>query len=210
MSAAGGSAARWGQELRAGARRGPWRRLLTVLGVKAHTRRADAHAAACDAGAAGEARTALLLAPLQAAGWRVLHDRRIPGARRANADHIVITPAARVYVVDSKLWSAKWPVHAEGGRLTHGDAARGGDRSRSVRSLLFETQLVERALEWPVQPLMVIHNAPVAGGRFVVSGIPVVPATMLVHALVLNERARDPRAVLLAERAERVLPPYRA
>jgi hypothetical protein len=140
-------------------------------------------------------------------GWKVLHDRQIPGARTANADHIVITPAARVYVVDSKLWSARQDrvVHARGGRLMHGQA----DRSRSVRSLLFETHLVERALEWPVQALMVIHNAPVAGGRFVVEGIPVMPATMLVQALVLNERARDPRAVLLGERAERVLPPYR-
>ena len=207
MSAAGGSAARWGQELRAGARRGPWRSLLSLLGVKAHTRRADAQAAACDAGAAGEARTAALLAPLEAAGWRVLHDRQIPGARTANADHIVITPAARVYVVDSKLWSARQNrvVHARGARLMHGQA----DRSRSVRSLLFETQLVERALEWPVQALMVIHNAQVAGGRFVVEGIPVLPAEMLVQALVLNDGVRDPRALLLAERAGRVLPPYR-
>jgi hypothetical protein len=209
VSAAGGSVGRWGQELREDARRGPWRRLLTLLGVKAHTRRADAQAAACEAGAVGEARTAALLAPLQAAGWRVLHDRRIPGARRANADHIVITPAARVYVVDSKLWSAKWPVHAEGGRLTHGDAARGGDRSRSVRSLLFETKLVERALGHPVQPLMVMHNAPIVGGRLVVEGIPVMPAGMLVQALVFNDGVRDPGALLLAERADRVLPPYR-
>jgi hypothetical protein len=135
VSAAGGSVGRWGQELRADARRGPWRSLLTLLRVKAHTRRADAQAAACDAGAVGEARTAALLAPLQAAGWRVLHDRRIPGADRANADHIVISPAARVYVVDSKLWSANEPVHAPGGHLMHGSESR----ARSVRSLLFET-----------------------------------------------------------------------
>jgi hypothetical protein len=32
---------------------------------------------------------------------------------------------------------------------------------------------------------------------------------MLVQALVFNDGARDPRALLLAERAERVLPPYR-
>lgn len=205
MSAAGGSAARWGQQLRADARRGPWRRLLTVLGVKAHTRRADAQAAACDAGAVGEARTAVLLAPLQAAGWKVLHDRRIPGAERANADHIVISPAARVYVVDSKLWSAKWPVHAQGGRLMHGSVSR----AKSVRSLLFETDLVAKALGCPVQPLMVVHNAPVAGGRFKVEEVPVLPAHMLVQALVLNDGARDSGARLLAERAERVLPPYR-
>jgi hypothetical protein len=170
-----------------------------------HTRRADAQAASCDAGALGEARTAVLLAPLEAAGWRVLHDRRIPGARTANADHIVITPAARVYVVDSKLWSAKWPVHVRGGRLMHGQA----DRSRAVKSLLFETGLVEKALEWPVQALMVVHNAPIAEGRFVVEGIPVLPAGMLVQALVMNDGVRDPRAVLLGERAGRVLPPYR-
>jgi hypothetical protein len=205
VSAAGGSAARWGAQLRADARRGPWRRLLTLLGVKAHTRRADAQAADCDAGAVGEARTAALLAPLQAAGWRVLHDRRIPGARRANADHIVISPAGRVYVVDSKLWTANERVHAPSGHLMHGSASR----AQSVRSLLFETKLVERALGHSVQPLMVMHNAPIVGGRLVVEGIPVMPASMLVQALVFNDGARDPGALLLAERADRVLPPYR-
>lgn len=174
MSAAGGSVGSWGQQLRADARRGPWRRLLTML---------------------------------EDAGWRVLHDRRIPGARRANADHIIITPAARVYVVDSKLWSGKpgRAVHVRGGRLMHGTQ----DRSQSVRSLLFETGLVEKALEWPVQALMVVHNAPVARGRFVVEGIPVLPASMLVQALVLNDGVRDPRAVLLRERAEGLFLPYR-
>jgi hypothetical protein len=146
----------------------------------------------------------MLLAPLQAAGWKVLHDRRIPGAQRANVDHIVITPAARVYVVDSKLWSAKWPVHVRGGRLMHGEA----DRSRSVRSLLFETGLVARALGCSVNPLIVMHNAPVAGGSFKVDDIPVLPADSLVQALVLNDGVRDPGVLLLAERAERVLPRY--
>lgn len=205
MSAAGGSVGRWGEELREDARRGPWRSLLTLLGVKAHTRRADAQAAACDAGAIGEARTAALLAPLQAAGWRVLHDRRIPGADRANADHIVISPAARVYVVDSKLWTANERVHAPDGHLMHGSDSR----AQSVRSLLFETKLVERALGHPVQPLMVMHNAPIVGGRLVVEGIPVMPASMLVQALVFNDGVRDPGALPLAERADRVLPPYR-
>lgn len=191
--------------MREDARRGPWRSLLTLLGVKAHTRRADAQAAACDAGAIGEARTAALLAPLQAAGWRVLHDRRIPGADRANADHIVISPAARVYVVDSKLWTANERVHAPDGHLMHGSDSR----AQSVRSLLFETKLVERALGHPVQPLMVMHNAPIVGGRLVVEGIPVMPASMLVQALVFNDGVRDPGALPLAERADRVLPPYR-
>jgi len=57
--------------------------------------------------------------------------------------------------------------------------------------------------------LMVVHNAAVAGGRFKVQEVPVLPAHMLVQALVLNDGGREPGARLLAERAERVLPPYR-
>jgi hypothetical protein len=178
--------------------------VLAALGVTVHTRRADARAAACDAGAVGEARTAVLLAPLELCGWWVLHDRRIPGARRANADHVVISPAARVYLVDSKLWSAKWPVHLEGDRLMHGRV----DRSRVVASLLYETDLAGRALGVVVQPLMAVHNATVAGGGFYVEGIPVLPAAALEQALVFNEGPRDPGAAALAVRAAQILPPY--
>lgn len=210
MSAAGDSAARWGQQLRDDARRGPWLRLLSLLGVTAHTRVADAQAASCDAGALGEQRTAVLLAPLVHAGWEILHDRRIPGARTANADHILISPGGRVFVVDSKLWSAKRKgnglVREQGGRLWHGD--RYADKA--IDSLLFETSLVSRALGVEVQPVVAVHNAPVAGGGFFVREIPVVSADRLVTVLVGNDGARDAAgAWLLAERAKGVLPPYR-
>lgn len=204
MSAAGGSVSRWGREQRAAARRGPWRLLLAWLGLSRAARRADARAAACEAGAVGEQRTAVLLQALEARGWVVLHDRAIPGARSANADHVLISPGARVFLVDSKLWSGQWPVHGEGGRLWHGRAAR----DQSVRSVRYEAGLVGRAVGVDVQPVIAVHNAAVDGGGFVVEGVPVVPADRLVEVLAGNDRPRRPGAVRLAERAAVVLPEY--
>ncbi|MFF8910593.1 nuclease-related domain-containing protein [Streptomyces olivaceoviridis] len=205
MSAAGGSATRWGEEQQAAARKGLWRKLLAILGLSPAARRADARAANCEAGAVGEQRTAALLQPLEAAGWTVLHDRSIPGARRANADHVLVSPGARVFLVDSKLWSSRYPVHAAGGTLWHGRV----DRSRSVTSVLYETDLVARAVRVPVQPVIAMHNAPVNGNGFFVQGVPVVPASRLVEVLVGNDGPRSLAAGRLAETAVRTLPPYR-
>lgn len=205
MTAAGESVGRWAEQQRADARRGVWRRLLTALGVTVHTRVADAQAASCDAGRVGERWTAVLLQPLEAVGWIVLHDRQIPGAHSANADHVVISPGARVFLVDSKLWSKRGTVHVRDGQLWHGEWQRG----RSVRSLLFEAGLVERALRVPVQPLIAVHNAPVQDGGFFVEGIPVVPAARLEQVLCMNDGPRDAGARRLAVQAARVLPRYR-
>lgn len=88
---AGGSAARWGQEQRAAARRGLWRRLLAWAGLNPAARRADALAARTALGAEWEQHTAAMLAPLEAAGWRLLHDRALPGSS-ANLDHVLVSP----------------------------------------------------------------------------------------------------------------------
>ncbi|MFD8839798.1 nuclease-related domain-containing protein [Streptomyces griseofuscus] len=207
---AGGSAARWGEEQRRAARKGVWRWLLAALGLSPAARRADARAADCVAGSVGEQRTAVLLQPLEDAGWTVLHDRAIPGARRANADHVLVSPGGRLFMVDSKLWSRKWPVHATGGQLWHGQAARGeADRTQSVRSVLYETDLVARAVGVRVQPVIAVHNAPVSGDGFFVQGVPVVPAGRLVEVLVGNDGPRDrAAAVVLARKAAAVLPPH--
>lgn len=204
MSAAGRSAERWAVQLRQDARRGLWRRLLAWLGWSPAVRRADAQAAHCEAGAKGEQMTAVLLRPLEAAGWTVLHDRAIPGAKRANADHVLVSPGARVFVVDSKLWSARWPVHGEGGRLWHGSHARDG----SVRAVVFEADMVARALAVPVQPVIAVHNADVAGGGFMVGGVPVVPAGRLVEVLVGNDGPRAADASWLGKLAAQRLPAY--
>lgn len=202
---AGGSAERWAAQLRADARRGLWRRILAWAGLSPSVRRVDAQATACDAGAVGEQRTAELLRPLEREGWTVLHDRALPGARTANADHVLISPGARVFLVDSKLWSGRYPVHVRAGRLRHGKL----DRGQAVRSLQFETELVARALRAPVQAVIAVHNAPVADGGFMVGDIPVVPAGRLVEVLRGNDGPQNPGALWLAQHADRALPRYR-
>jgi hypothetical protein len=56
-------------------------------------------------GAAGERRTARLLAPLEHHGWAVLHNLAIPGTQ-ANIDHLVIGPGG-VLVIDSKQYRGR-------------------------------------------------------------------------------------------------------
>src|SRR5215217_3420813 len=56
-------------------------------------------------GAAGERRTARLLAPLERRGWAVLHDLAIPGSQ-ANIDHLVIGPGG-VVVIDTKQYRGR-------------------------------------------------------------------------------------------------------
>lgn len=67
---------------------------------------ADARAAASRYGvaAATEQRTARALAPLAAAGYHLLADRRWPGSRRAQVDMVVVGPGG-VFVVDTKAWA---------------------------------------------------------------------------------------------------------
>lgn len=206
---AGSSAERWAAQLRADARRGLWRRVLAWLGLSSEARRADAHATDCEAGAKGEQWTADLLQPLEAHGWTVLHDRAIPGARKANADHVLVSPGARVFLVDSKLWSSRYPVHEAGGTLWHGEAGRTeADRSGSIRSVLYEAELIGRALGVPVQPVISVHNAAVDGGGFMVGGVPVLPAGRLVEVLAGNDGPPAAGAAWLAQLAVQRLPEY--
>lgn len=204
MSAAGGSAAREAAAIRAHARRGVWRRVLAALGVTTHTRRADAQARAWDAGAHGEAATQTLLSALERTGWTVLHDRAIPGAHSANADHVLVSPGARVFVVDSKQWTSQHPVHEEGGSLWHGT----WNRDKAIRNALFEAGLVARVLGVPVQALIAVHNAPVDGDGLIVGDVPVVPAARLVELLRANDGPRQAGAAWLGNLAAQRLPEY--
>ncbi|MDN4159981.1 nuclease-related domain-containing protein [Nocardioides abyssi] len=60
-------------------------------------------------GAEGEEATARALEVLPAAEWTVFHDRRWPGRRLANVDHVVVGPPG-VFVIDSKNWTGKVEV----------------------------------------------------------------------------------------------------
>ena len=56
-------------------------------------------------GAEGESATADVLDGLPAA-WTALHDRRWPGRRLANVDHVVLGPGG-IFVIDSKKWAGR-------------------------------------------------------------------------------------------------------
>ena len=68
-------------------------------------------------GAAGERRTARLLAPLERRGWAVLHDLAIPGTQ-ANIDHLVIGPGG-VVAIDTKQYRGRLQLDPDG-LLWHG------------------------------------------------------------------------------------------
>lgn len=204
---AGQSAGQRAAALRAQAvPRGLKRRFLALVGMDRAGARLEAEARSWDAGEEGERRTReLLKATLVLEGWGVLHDRRIPGLDRANADHVVIAPSGRVFMPDSKLWARQYRVRPVGDRLMHGSRAC----DRDVDSVLREARMVGKALGTEVTPLIVVHNAPVDGAGFVLRGVPVVPADRLVELLRRNAGRPDLNAAReMALRADAKLPRY--
>ncbi|WP_169814073.1 nuclease-related domain-containing protein [Actinomadura kijaniata] len=164
-------------------------------------------------GAAGERKTARLLGPLERRGYTVLHDRAIPRSR-ANIDHLVITPAGTVIVVDSKNWARKKII--KGGQ--RGGWVRVG-RTRGdtvVGSALYETRRVReelaRALGAPVevQAVLAVHGGKLPSWRRItVQGVPLLRARQVPTWITSHTPASDPvRAELLAEISERTFPPY--
>ncbi|MFJ2202426.1 nuclease-related domain-containing protein [Streptomyces violaceusniger] len=203
---AGSSAGQRAAALRAQAvPRGLRRRFLAVVGMDRQGARLNAEAGRWAAGEEGERRTAEMLVPLGQEGWAGFYDRRIPGLDRANADHVLVSPGARVFMPDSKLWHARARVRVVRGCLVHGDV----DKDRQVDGVLTEAEMVGKALGVPVTPIIAVHNAPVDGGGFVLRGVPVIPADRLVELLRRNAGAPNPaEARRLALLADRVLPRY--
>ena len=99
-------------------------------------------ASAWQRGAAGERRTARLLAPLERHGWAVLHDLAIPGSQ-ANLDHVVIGPGG-VFVIDSKHYRGRLQLDPSG-RLWHGRYPL----TPALRAVEFEADQVARVLADP-------------------------------------------------------------
>jgi hypothetical protein len=91
--------------------------LVLVAGLGAVALAWPSRAGRWAAGAAGERRTAAALEGVEADGYDVLHDVRLPG-RRWNLDHVLLGPAG-VVVVDSKQWrrptrvARRWPKVVE-------------------------------------------------------------------------------------------------
>jgi hypothetical protein len=142
-------------------------------------------------GAAGERHVARLLAPLDAHGWTVLHDLRVPRST-ANIDHLVIGPPG-VFVVDAKHYSGTLYL-ARDGRLWHGRYPL----AAALSATRWEADKVQATLgvaDIDVVPIVAVVGAPVPFGQVSIHGIPVVAAASLPGML----RALPP--VLASERA---------
>jgi hypothetical protein len=141
-------------------------------------------------GAAGERHVARLLAPLEAHGWTVLHDLRVPRSA-ANIDHLVIG-APGVFVIDAKHY--RGPLHlAHDGGLWHGRYPLAAALS-ATRWEADKTQATLGVPDVDVVPIVAVVGAPVPFGQVSIHGIPVVGA----HSLPGMLRALPP--VLAPER----------
>jgi Nuclease-related domain len=149
-------------------------------------------------GAAGERRTARLLAPLERHGWVVLHDLAVPGSR-ANLDHLVIGPGG-VFVIDSKQYRGRLQLDPTG-RLWHGRYPL----APTLRAVSFEADQAAQVLTDPgvaVVPIVAVHGAQVPWGKVVMDGVPVVPARRLPGMLRALPAVLGPeRVAALADQA---------
>jgi Nuclease-related domain len=149
-------------------------------------------------GAAGERRTARLLAGLERHGWVVLHDLALPGSR-ANLDHLVIGPGG-VFVIDSKQYRGHLLLDRSG-RLWHGRYPL----APTLRAVSFEADRAAQALPDPgmaVVPIVAVHGAQVPWGKVVTHGVPVVAAKRLPRMLRQLPAVLGPeRVAALADQA---------
>ncbi|MFF2940229.1 nuclease-related domain-containing protein [Streptomyces niveus] len=177
---AGSSAAAQARRLRS-----PVVRLADLVGIQtARGREADQWAA----GAVGEKRTKARIKPLTREGWTVLHDRALP-VTSANVDHLLVSPAGVVIVLDSKKWAASDPLTVESGRLMHGNS----DVTDRLNGLRRQTRTVARTLGCPAIPLVSMEGPALVGGGLVLDGIRIIPADSILP--VLRSIARRHRAV---------------
>jgi hypothetical protein len=130
-------------------------------------------------GAAGERRTARVLAALERHGWAVLHDLAVPGSR-ANIDHLVIGSGG-VFVIDSKQYRGRVQLDRSG-RLWHGRYPL----APTLQTVSFEADQAALVLTDPdvvVVPVMAVHGTQVPWSKVVVNGVRVVPARQLPSML---------------------------
>jgi hypothetical protein len=186
------------------------------VGANPDAVRADAVAARWERGADAERETARLLRALRWRGWRILHDRRLPGHGRANVDHVLVSPCGTaVVVLDTKAWRRTWDTKLVGVRVHCGRE----DRHREVEKVAGYAATVGRLLGMPagsVWPLLVVHGSPIVGGRLDVrvagwAG----PVWVLGPGLLVSTLRAAPkewrlwRAGRLAARVREALPAYR-
>jgi hypothetical protein len=149
-------------------------------------------------GAAGERRTARLLAPLERRGWAVLHDLAIPGTQ-ANIDHLVIGPSG-VIVVDSKRYRGRLRLDSYG-MVWHGRHLL----VSALRRVLWAADQADEALgvaDVQVAAIVAVHDARVPWGLLQADGVTIVPAQRVPDLLQALPPILGPeRVAWLADRA---------
>jgi Nuclease-related domain len=149
-------------------------------------------------GAAGERRTARLLAPLERHGWAILHDLAIPGST-ANLDHLALGPGG-VFVIDSKQYRGRLQLDASG-KLWHGRHPL----APTLGAVSWEADQAAQALPDPgvaVVPIVAVHGAQVPWSKVVVDGVPVVAVQRLPSMLRALPAVLGPeRVAWLADQA---------
>src|SRR5215218_7807926 len=149
-------------------------------------------------GAAGERRTARLLASLERRGWAVLHDLAIPGTQ-ANIDHLVIGPGA-VIVVDTKRYRGRLRLDRHG-MVWHGRQLL----VSALRKVLWAADQADEVLgvaDITVAAVVAVHGASVPWGLLQADGVTILPARRLPGLLQgLPPRLGPERVAWLADRA---------
>jgi hypothetical protein len=149
-------------------------------------------------GAAGERRTAHLLAPLERRGWAVLHDLGIPGSA-ANIDHLVIGPSG-VAVIHSKQYRGRLWLDSHG-LLRHGRLLL----VSPLRKVRWEADQADEVLgiaDIQVTAVMAVRGTNVPLGRLQADGVIVVPARRVPDLLQALPPILGPeRVAWLADRA---------
>jgi hypothetical protein len=148
-------------------------------------------------GAAGERRTARLLAPLERRGWAVLHDLAIPGSA-ANLDHLVIGPGG-VLVIDSKQYRGRLRLDPYG-MVWHGRQLL----VSVLRKVLWAADQADEVLgvaDVQVAAVVAVHGASVPWGLLQVDGVIIVPARRVPDLLQTVPAILGPeRVAWLADR----------
>ncbi len=145
-------------------------------------------------GAAGEVRTGRRLEPLEAEGFRILHDRKIPGSR-ANIDHVVIGPPG-VFVVETKSYKGSLQIR-DGEIFVAGRRNNGWIDEVRRETAAVETSLADEiaAHGWALTPVICIHRADLPWFRSEVQGARVVSGKDLVSRLRKAELVLTPADV---------------
>jgi len=127
-------------------------------------------------GAIGEERTGELLGPLEAQGFRVIHDRLIPG-RRENIDHVVVGPSG-VFTIETKNYEGKL-------RVRHGEVWIAGRRKTEILSQARRQAAAVMAIvsPSPVTPLICIHRADLGWFKVEVDGVRIVTPHEMINVL---------------------------